>query len=143
MSSNCIGDAAMDSRKRLEGLSRPVLVEVVYLAGRYLTHGLTQDVFLRQLESDVKTKHREQSVGVVLDVIAAIESAEGAPIRDLPMGKRFALAAELDDVLWSASRGKLTTLRSKMRSQHSGHTGNSSSHFQGSAGLRACARPKW
>src|SRR3712207_1587117 len=82
--SSSTGDA-MDLRNHLEGLSRPVLVEVVYLAGRYLTHGLTKESFLRQLDSDVRTKHRDQSVGVVLDLIALIEKAEGSPIRDLSM----------------------------------------------------------
>ena len=91
----------MDFAIYLNGLPRPVLVEVVYLAGRYLTHGLTKDIFLRQLESDVKTHHREQSTGVVLEIMSAIEKAEGDEIRMLPMAKRFGYASKLDDVLWN------------------------------------------
>lgn len=99
MSSNCIGDT-VDASERLKKLSRPVRVEVVYLVGRYLTHGLKKDTFLRQLEADVRTRHREQSVGAVLDIIAGIERIEGAEISDLPMGTRFNYATNLDDALW-------------------------------------------
>jgi hypothetical protein len=77
-------------RNRLEGLSRPVLVEVIYLAGRYLSHGLTWDVFRRQLQSDVKTQHRRQSIDVVRALIGDIEKAEGTKILSLSKDKRFA-----------------------------------------------------
>jgi hypothetical protein len=86
-------------RNRLRGLSRPVLVEVVYLAGRYLSHGLTWDVFRRQLQSDVKTQHRQRSADIVRALIGDIETAEGTEIRSLSGDKRLAYLSALDDLL--------------------------------------------
>jgi hypothetical protein len=93
--------SSMNFEKRLEGLPRPLLVEAVYLAGRYLTHGLTEDVFLRQLQSDVKTAYSDRSVKLVLELMSEIQTSEGVDIQKMPMSKRFALASELNDALWA------------------------------------------
>lgn len=113
----------MDFRKRLKELSRPVMVESVYLAGRYLIHGLTRDLFLQQLEADVKTKYRDQSVDVVLGIIDSIEASTGAPVGELSMGRRFELATGLDDVLWEdieqkADDNRVEDTLAALRTQH-------------------------
>lgn len=90
----------LDLATRLDGLSRPVVIESVYLAGRYLSHALTPDVFQRQLQADVQTEHRDQSIAVVLAIIRDIENAEGTAIQSVPMERRAAYLKELDAVLW-------------------------------------------
>jgi hypothetical protein len=99
MFSSFTGNAIMVLGNRLRGLSRPVLVEVVYLAGRYLSHALTWDAFQRQLRSDVKTQHRRQSVDIVRGLIGDIETAEGTKIRSLSGDRRFAYISSLDELL--------------------------------------------
>src|SRR4051794_18784024 len=84
----------------LKDLSRPVLIETIYLAGRFLTHQLTWDRFQRQLQADVKTPHRDQSVGAVLDLVREIEREEGTTVASLPIGRRTAYLTELDSLLW-------------------------------------------
>src|ERR1700751_3588309 len=88
----------------LKDLSRPVLIETIYLAGRFLSHQLTWNGFQRQLQADVKTPHRDQSVGAVLDLVREIERTEGIDIASLPTGRRTAYLTELDKPLW----GKVT-----------------------------------
>ena len=89
----------MNIDKHLIGLARPALIETIYLAGRYLTHRLTKDSFLRQLKADVETPDRKKAVPVVLDIVKEIEKREGAAIEDLPGEKRFSYAEKLDDIL--------------------------------------------
>lgn len=100
MSSNCTGEIMVNLRPSLAGLSRPVLIEVVYLSARFLTHGLSAKVFWRQMEADSKTIHRETSVPLVLSLMSAIEQAEGAEVANLPMSVRAAYVSELDGAMW-------------------------------------------
>lgn len=100
MSSNCTGEIMIDLHSSLAGLSRPVLIEVVYLAARFLTHGLSAEVFRRQIEADSKTMHRDTSVPLVLSLMAAIQQAEGAEVAYLPMAVRAAYVSELDGAMW-------------------------------------------
>lgn len=90
----------MEFQKHLTNLSRPVMVEAVYLAGRYLTHALTRESFLRQLQADVKSKFHDESVRVVITLVDEIERSLKKPVNELPFAERVSLAAELDDVLW-------------------------------------------
>ena len=90
----------LDLAPRLDGLSRPVVIESVYLAGRYLKHALTPDVFQRQLQADVQTEHRDQSVAVVLAIVRDIENAEGTRIQSVTMERRDAYLKQLDAALW-------------------------------------------
>jgi hypothetical protein len=90
----------MDFDQFTDGLARSTLVEVVYLAGRYLTHRLTMERFDRQLRADVSTEAHEQAAGIVRDIIRAIEAKEGVAIHDLPSEKRFEYVDLLSDKLW-------------------------------------------
>jgi hypothetical protein len=91
-------------RNRLGGLSWPVLVEVAYLAGRYISHGLTWDVFQRQLQSDVRTPHRRQAIDIVRSIIGDIETAEQTDIHSLPPERRLAYLSSLDDLVRKKTR---------------------------------------
>ena len=90
----------MDFGKELDGAARPVMVEAAYLCGRMLGHALTEENFIRQLESDVKTRHREQSIKIVLRLVSAIERVEGVSVSEMSKDKRAAYALELNDALW-------------------------------------------
>jgi hypothetical protein len=83
----------------LAGLARPALVESVYLVGRYLSHRLTRDVFLRQLQADIDAPDRDDAVATALLIVRDIERQEGAPIEDLPEETRASYANLLDEVL--------------------------------------------
>lgn len=90
---SCTGEA-MNIQKYLDDLPRPVRVEAAYLAGRYLTHGLSADRFHRQLSADVKMEYTDQAAAAVGAIIAEIERIEGAPIPALPKVKRLTWASE-------------------------------------------------
>jgi len=99
-----MGDAMMVSGNRLQGLSWPLLVEVVYLAGRYLRHGLTWDAFQRQLEADVQIPNRQRAVAIVRAVINDIETAEQTEIGSLSLEKRQTYLSSLNALLMEKTR---------------------------------------
>jgi hypothetical protein len=90
----------MNFANRLNGLSRPIVIEAVYLTGRYLRHALTWDAFQRQLQADVQTENRDQSVAVVHAIPRDIEAAEGTGMQSIPMECRAAYLKELNAALW-------------------------------------------
>jgi hypothetical protein len=89
-------EAVMDFREPLKGLNPSLMIESVYLTNRYLFENLTKDAFLLQLQADVKTPNRDQAVGVVFDIVDAIEEATGRPTNALSSAERQAFLAQIN-----------------------------------------------
>lgn len=90
----------MDFHNRLASLNHPAKVEVVYLCGRYLSHGLDEAGFRSQLDVDVMTRYKDQSAAVVLEIMSDIEAKEGKPIADLAPRLRWDYADEIGEAAW-------------------------------------------
>ncbi len=112
----------MDVGTHLASLPKPVLVDTVYLAGRFLTHRLTWDGFKRQLKADVTTPYGARPLKVVASIVQDIEGAEGRGIEAIPMETRAAYVSKLDDLLlrqttWPADAHEVDALLDTLRAE--------------------------
>jgi hypothetical protein len=80
-------------------LDQQAAVEAVYLAARYLSHGLNRTSFERQLRSDIKTPAQRGAIGAVHEIVAEVEQEYGRAIFALPAAERLRIVDRLDHIL--------------------------------------------
>jgi hypothetical protein len=83
-----------------------VVVEAIYLAGRYLSRSLTWESFVRQLHAEHSTDTRLQAVALVEEISKSIEKESGKPIELLTENEKVEYVSDLDSFLWSTMTSK-------------------------------------
>jgi hypothetical protein len=92
----------MSVERILDSQPQDVLVETVYLAGRLLSRPLTWELFLRQLESDIKTETRPRSLKLVRQIVDSIEREQGKSLSEISSERKLQYVSELDALLWKS-----------------------------------------
>ena len=85
--------------QRLGQQPRSVAVEAAYLLVRYLSHRLSKDNFLAQVQAEPMLPYQHKAVELVLDLISTIEKSEGTDASRMPDPIRHEYEAQLTQAI--------------------------------------------
>ena len=86
-------------RAVLRGQPRNVAIEAVYQIGIVLSHRFTWERFLARTKAETKLPYQHEAIDRVLEMLTALERAEGAPITALPAEIRNSYLVKLGDLI--------------------------------------------